>query len=85
MKIKKIQWGNKVIWNDCERYFKQLPFNMTALVREMVLEFYAWSIRQGTKVIASGKADTMNEAKAACEDAWESIVMEALEEEMVCT
>ena len=80
MKIKKIQWGNKYVRNGCERCFKELPFNMTALVRERVQEFYAWSIKQGTKVIASGKADTMNEAKAACENAWESIVMEALED-----
>lgn len=79
MKIKKIQWGNKFVWNGCERYFKELPFNMTTLVREMAPEFYAWSIRQGTKVIASGKADTIDEAKADCENAWESIVMEALE------
>ena len=80
MKIRKIQWGNKFVWNGCERYFKELPFNMTALVREMVPEFYAWSIKQGTKVIASGKKDTIDEAKASCEDAWESIVMEAWEE-----
>ena len=79
MKIRKIQWGNKFVWNGCERYLKELPFNMTTLVRETYSEFYAWSIKQGTKVIASGKADTMNEAKSACEDAWESIVMEALE------
>lgn len=80
MKIKKIQWGNKLVWDGCERYFKELPFNITALVRETYSGFYAWFIRQGTKVIASGKADTMNEAKAACEDAWESLVMEALED-----
>jgi hypothetical protein len=80
MKIKKIQWGNKFVWNGCERYFKELPFNMTALVRETCSEFCAWSIKQGTKVIASGKADTIDEAKAACENAWESIVMEALED-----
>lgn len=81
MKIKKIQWGNKFVWNGCERYFKELPFNMTASVRETYSEFYAWSIKQVAIVIASGKADTIDEAKAACEDAWESIVMEALEEE----
>ena len=80
MKIKKIQWGNISVWNGCERYFKELPFNMTALVRETYYEFYAWSIKQGTKVIASGKADTIDEAKADCENAWESIVKEALED-----
>ena len=80
MKVKKIQWGNLFIWNGCERVFKELPFNMTALVREMYPEFYSWTIKQGTKIIASGKAETMNEAKDACESAWESIVSEALEE-----
>jgi len=81
MKIKKIQWCNKFVWNGCERYFKELPFNMTAFVWEMVPEFCAWSIRQGMKVIASGRVDTIDKAKADCENAWESIVMEALEEE----
>ena len=80
MKIRKIQWGNKSVWNGCERCFKELPFNMTALVREMYSESCAWSIKQGTRVLSSGKADTIDEAKAACEDAWERIVMEAVED-----
>ena len=79
MKIRKIQWGNKFIWNGCERYFKGLPFGMSALVREMAPEVYSWVIKQYAIVVVSGSKSTMEEAKADCENAWESIVMEALE------
>lgn len=80
MKIKQIKWGDKSWFGGGERYFAQLPLGYHArLTKWDVSDSWYWKLGLRATVGETGKAPTLEEAKAECQKAWEGLLIEAME------
>ncbi len=81
MRIKKIEWKEH-IENDGSSWFSSpLPFQYHVNVQATVDHKFHWSLSNWRCDIVCGTAPTVEQAKDACQAAWEDMVMKALEED----
>lgn len=85
MKIKQIIWvdDEAVLSGIWSTIFVQLPFEYNAVIKNS-LHTYRWSIALRTNLIEKGTAENLDEAKQACQRAWEELIRDILEDDGGC-
>ncbi len=78
MRIKQITWGEKEFAGE-GRWRAMLPFGFFCVIRKYD-NAYNYVFKQRALTIERGQYSTLKRCQEKCQEIWEGIVMEALEE-----